>query len=128
MTLCQACVQGKLIARPSLWKLPNELPPMLSRLHGDICGPITPMSGPFRYFLVLVDASGRQSHVSLLSTRNLAFANLLSMLIRFKAHFPDHPIKTLRIDNAQEFQSKSFKDYCIATGIDLTYLVPYEHA
>lgn len=101
---------------------------MLSRLHGDICGPINPMSGPFRYFLVLIDASGKQSHVSLLSTRNLAFANLLSMIIRFKAHFPDYPIKTLRMDNAQEFRSRSFEDYCTATGIDLTYSVPYEHA
>ena len=128
MSLCEACVQGKLIAKPSLYKLPHELPPMLSRLHGDICGPITPMSGPFRYFLVLVDASGRQSHVSLLSSRNLAFANLLSMLIRFKAHFPDYPIQTLRMDNAQEFRSKAFEDYCKATGIDLTYSVPYEHA
>ena len=78
MPLCQACVQGKLIAKPSPWTLPHELPPMLSRLHGDICGPISPMSGPFQYFLVLVDASGKQSHVSLLSTRNLVFANLLS--------------------------------------------------
>jgi len=47
MTQCTTCVQDKLIASPSLWKLSNELPPMLSRLHGDICGPITPMSGPF---------------------------------------------------------------------------------
>jgi len=84
------------------------------------------MSGPFRYFLVLVDALGRQSHVSLLSTRNLAFANLLSMLIRFKAHFPNYPIKTFHMDDAQEFRSRSFEDYCIATGIDLTYSVPYK--
>jgi len=78
--------------------------------------------------LVLVDALGRQSHVLLLSIRNLAFANLLLMFIRFKAHFLDYPIKTLCMDNAQEFQSKSFEDYYTATEIDLTYSVPYEHA
>jgi len=50
MTLCQACVQGKLIAKPSLWKLSHELTPMFSRLHGDIYGPITPMTRPFRFF------------------------------------------------------------------------------
>jgi len=101
---------------------------MLSRLHGDICGPITPMSRPFQYFLVLIDALNKQSYISLLSTRNLAFANLLSMLIHFKAHFLDYPIKTLRMDNAQEFWSRSFKDYYNAMGIDLTYSVLYEHA
>lgn len=47
LTFCQACVQGKLIAKPSLWHLPHELPPMLLRLHGDICSRITPMSEPF---------------------------------------------------------------------------------
>ena len=50
------------------------------------------------------------------------------MLICFKAHFPDYPIKTLRMDNAQEFRSKSFEDYCTTTRIELTYSVPYEHA
>jgi len=76
---------------------------MLLKLHGDIFSPIIPMSGPFQYFLVLIDASGRQSHVSLLLTKNLAFANLLSILIQFKAHFLDYPIKMLWMDNAQEF-------------------------
>ena len=33
----------------------------------------------------------------------------------------------LRMDNAKEFRSKHFEDYCIATKIDLTYVVPYEH-
>ena len=32
------------------------------------------------------------------------------------------------MDNAQEFRSHAFKDYCIANGITLTYSVSYEHA
>jgi hypothetical protein len=32
------------------------------------------------------------------------------------------------MDNAKEFKSHAFEDYCIATGINLTYSVPYEHA
>jgi hypothetical protein len=46
--VCGTCAQGKMIQRPSRWKLPTELPPRLHRLHGDICGPIIPASGPFR--------------------------------------------------------------------------------
>ena len=65
---CASCSQGKFIKQPSKWKLPSELPEPLERLQGDICGPIVPPSGPFRYFLVLVDASGRHAEVSLLST------------------------------------------------------------
>ena len=32
------------------------------------------------------------------------------------------------MDNAKEFRSHDFEDYCTATGIALTYSVPYEHA
>ena len=126
--VCGACAQGKFINRPSRWKLPAELPPRLHRLHGDICGPITPHSEPFRYFMVLVDATGVHFEVTLLSTRNIIFAKLLAMLIKFKAHYPEFPVKTLRMDNAGEFKSQQFEDYCMAIGIELTYSVPYEHS
>ena len=49
---CVACIKGKFIKRPSKWHLPKELPPPLFRLHGDICGPINPPSGIFRYYFV----------------------------------------------------------------------------
>ena len=32
-----------------------------------------------------------------------------------------------RMDNAKEFRSQQFEDYCVALGISLTYSVPYEH-
>ena len=125
---CEACIQGKMIKRPSQWQLPTELPPPLHRLQGDICGPINPPSSSFRYFLVLIDASGSHLEVALLTTRNLVFSRILAILIRYKNHFPEHPVKFLRMDNALEFRSQAFEDYCTATGITLTYSVPYEHS
>ena len=50
---------GKLIVRPSINKIMSESPVFLERIHGDICGPIHPPCGPFRYFMVLIDASTR---------------------------------------------------------------------
>ena len=126
--MCTACAQGKMINQPSRWKLPTELSPQLHRLHGDICGPIAPPSGPFRYFMVLVDAAGIQFEVSLLSTRNIVFSKLLAMLIKFRTHYLNYPVKTLRMDNVGEFKSQHFEDYCMATGIEFTYSVPYEHS
>ena len=49
---CKACSQGKLIIGLSPTKVGNERPVFLSRIHGDICGPIPPPYGPFRYFMV----------------------------------------------------------------------------
>ena len=112
---CASCSQGKFIKQPSKWKLPSELPEPLECLQGDICGPIVPPSGPFRYFLVLVDALGRHAEVSLLSTRNMAFPKLLAMILKIRARYPNANIKTLRMDNAGEFRSQTFEDYCIAS-------------
>ena len=50
------------------------------------------------------------------------------MLIKFRTHHPDFPVKTLRMDNAKEFRSQDFEDYCLAIGINLIYSVPYEHS
>jgi len=124
---CPACSQGKLIIRPSPSKIQNELPAFLERIHGDICGPIHPPCGPFRYFMVLIDASTRWSHVCLLSTRNLAFSRLLAQIIRLRAQFPDHSIKTIRLDNAGEFTSQAFNDYCMSIGIKVEHPVAHVH-
>ena len=124
---CVACIQGKLITKPSPVKVAIECPKFLERIQGDICGPITPSSGPFQYFMVLIDASTRWSHVSLLSTRNVAFARLLAQIIRLRAQFPDYNIKKIRLDNAGEFTSQSFKDYCMSIGIEVEHSVAHTH-
>ncbi|PRQ53193.1 putative RNA-directed DNA polymerase [Rosa chinensis] len=126
-SFCKACSFGKLGPRPSYAKDPKILIPFLQRIQGDICGPIQPSCGPFKYFMVLVDASTRWSHVALLSTRNAAYAKLLAQIIRLRAHYPDHPIKSIRLDNAGEFTSKTFDDYCMSLGIDVEHPVPHVH-
>ena len=79
---CVTCSQGKLIVRSSHTKVKFEFPIFLERVHGDICGPIHPPCGPFRYFMVLIDASTRWSHVCLLATRSIAFSRLLAQIIK----------------------------------------------
>jgi hypothetical protein len=55
--ICIACSQGKFIVRPSPAKIGYESLAFLEPIQGDICGPIHPASGPFRYFMVLIDTS-----------------------------------------------------------------------
>jgi hypothetical protein len=57
--VCTSCAIGKLILWPSLFKIHAEPLRFLERIQGDICGPIQPLCGPFRYFMVLIDASTR---------------------------------------------------------------------
>jgi hypothetical protein len=124
---CTPCYQGKLIIRPSPTKVGIESPAFLERIHGDICGPVDPPCGNFRYFMVLIDASSRWSHVCLLSSRNMAFARLLAQIIRLRAQFPDYQIKNIRLDNAAEFSSRAFNDYCLSIGINVEHPVAHVH-
>lgn len=117
--ICEACGKDT--------KVGIESPTFLEWIHGDICGPIYPSSGPFRYFMVLIDASTRWTHVCLLSTRIYAFAKFIAKIIKLRAHFPDYQIKSLRIDNACKFTSKVFDDYFMALGIKVEHPVPYVH-
>ena len=77
--------------------------------------------------MVLIDASPKWSHVCLLSTRNHAFAKLISQIIQIKNNFPGHHVKSIRMDNAEEFTSKTFDDYCMAMGITVEHSVPHVH-
>src|ERR1044072_1564660 len=60
---CSACSKGKLIIRPSPVKIGDESLIFLERIQGDICGPIHPPCGPFRYFLILIDARSEERRV-----------------------------------------------------------------
>ena len=108
-------------------KVITESPRFLERVQGDICGPIDPPSGPFKYFMVLIDASTRWSHVCLMSSRNQTFSKLLAQIIKLRAQFPDYPIKAIRLDNAAEYSSRAFNDYCMSIGITIEHPVPHVH-
>ncbi|GJT81215.1 retrotransposon protein, putative, ty1-copia subclass [Tanacetum coccineum] len=125
--LCTSCSLRKSIVRPSPLKVKNESPMFLERIQGDICGPIHPPCRPFRYFMVLIDASSRWSHVSLLSTRNVAFAKFLAQIIKLRAHFPDYIVKRcmypLHHHNAQKWVLKG--DWEFMFGFEYTSIIRY---
>ena len=56
---CVTSSQDKLIIRLSFTKVIFESLALLECIQGDICGPIHPPSGPFRYFMVLIDVYTR---------------------------------------------------------------------
>ena len=124
---CSACSQGKLITKLSHSKIIVECPSFLERIQGDICGPIHLPCGLFKYFMVLIDASTRWSHVCLLSTRNVTFVRLLAQIIRLRAQFLDYPIREIHLDNAGEFTSQAFNDYYMSIVIDVKHLVAHTH-
>ena len=56
-----------------------------------------------------------------------SFVKLLAQIIKLRAWFSDHPIKTICLDSADEFTSQTFDDYCISIGIDVEHLVAHTY-
>lgn len=48
-------------------------------------------------------------------------------MIKLRAQFPDHPIKSIRLDNVAEFSSMTFNDFCMTIGISIEHSVPHIH-
>jgi hypothetical protein len=116
---------GMLILRPSPLKIHAEPLKFLERIQENICCPIQLLCGPFRYFMVLIDASTRWSHVCLLSTRNPAFTKFMTQVIRLKTNCLEYRIKSIRMNNVAKFSSRAFNNYCMAQGIKVQHSVPY---
>jgi hypothetical protein len=57
----------------------------------------------------------------------MLFSKFIAQIIRLCASFPENCIKSIRMDNAGEFTSKAFNDYCLALGIDIQHCVPHVH-
>ena len=119
---CNAHSQRKIDNKSITKKIRNESNSCLEQIEGDICGPVHPSCESFRYFMILIYASTRWSHICLLSTCNQTFAKLLAQL---RTHFSDYPIKKNCFDDADEFTSHNFYEYNISIGIVVEHLLTH---
>jgi hypothetical protein len=44
-----------------------------------------------------------------------------------KANYPEYRLQSIRLDNAIEFSSRAFNDYCMAQEIEVQYSLSYVH-
>jgi hypothetical protein len=51
----------------------------------------------------------------------------MMQVIRLKANYPEYRLKSISLDNAAEFSSWAFNDYCMAQGIEVQHSVSYVH-
>ncbi|TPX30019.1 DNA-directed DNA polymerase [Synchytrium microbalum] len=121
---CSTCDISKM-TRAKFGTAPRKDYQILERIDVDIQGPISPKSMGCGYALVVIDYRTRKSVVTLMDTRSKAMASILSSIFRLQGPFPTNRIQTIRLDNAAEFKSQDFQDYCSANGITLEYSTPY---
>jgi transposase InsO family protein len=56
-----------------------------------------------------------------------AISKFMMQVIRLKANYSEHRLQSIRLDNAAEFSSRAFNDYCMAQGIEVQHSVLYVH-
>jgi transposase InsO family protein len=97
----------------------------LELVHGDLCGPISPVTlGGRRYFLLLVDDATRYMWVALLTTKD-AVAGAVKHLQALAEKKSGRKLRALRTDNGREFIVTKFAAYCTEEGIKRHYSAPY---
>ncbi|TPX45193.1 DNA-directed DNA polymerase [Synchytrium endobioticum] len=121
---CKTCKVAKLIEQPYSLSVDKGYQ-MLERVDVDIQGPLSPPSDGNSYVLITVDYRSRLGMIDLLPSRSQAFAAILACIYKMQAHHPNLQPRVIRIDNALEFRSNRFNEYCIANGIRVEYSPPY---
>jgi transposase InsO family protein len=123
--ICEACLTGKHRRTPfphqALWRATEPL----ELVHGDICGPISPVtSNGNHYFLLLVDDYSRYMWVVLLPTKDgvsTAIKNVQAAAERKSGK----QLCALRTDRGGEFTVIHFKEYFTELGIQHQLTAPY---
>ena len=125
---CEACTLGKFQTGKPNVTANKVLPEFLSELSVDVHGPVSPISGPFKYFMVVVCRGTRMCHVYLLTTKDLVLTQTVKHIVKMKTQYSERRIKKIRFDNAQEFVSESMRRFLEAHGIEHEACVEYNHA
>ena len=114
--ICKGSAKGKNIKNP-FPKSETKTKGTLELIHLDACGPIpsTSLSG-YEYYVTFIDDYSRKTWIYFLKAKDEVFGKFKE----FKALIENHSerrIKTLRIDDGGEYNSKYFESFCKEAGI-----------
>jgi transposase InsO family protein len=121
---CDTCVLTKQRWLPFPRQASFHAKEKLELVHGDLYGPVTPVTpGGRRFFLLLVDDVSRYMWVVLLDTKAAA----ADAIKRHQAAAEEcgRKLRVLRTDNGGEFMEAEFAAYCTDEGIQLHFSVTY---
>jgi hypothetical protein len=89
----------------------------LELVHGDLCGPISPVTPRGnKYFLLLVDDLSRYMWVATIPSKDRAAAAIKDIQAQADGE-SGLKLKALRTDHGGEFTVMEFMDYCVAEGV-----------
>jgi transposase InsO family protein len=98
---------------------------MLELVHGDLCGPVTPVTpSDNKFFFLLIDDLSRYMWVSMMSSKDQA----MTAFVAFKGWAEAQSrrkLRTVHTDRRGEFTTRAFLDHCVEEGIQRHLTAPY---
>jgi transposase InsO family protein len=123
--VCDSCLVGKQRRAPFPAQARRRAESALELVHGDLCGPVTPVTpSGNQYFLLLVDDMSRYMWVRLLSSKDQAPSEIKNFQAAVEVE-TGKKLKVLRTDRGGEFTSVEFGRYCAERGVERQFTAPY---
>nr|ABA97637.1 retrotransposon protein, putative, Ty1-copia subclass [Oryza sativa Japonica Group] len=124
MKFCERCVFGK-HKRVKFNTSVHRTKGILDYVHADLWGPSRkPSLGGARYMLTIIDDYSRKVWPYFLKHKDDTFAAFKEWKVMIERQ-TEKEVKVLRTDNAGEFCSDAFDDYCRKEGIVRHHTIPY---
>ena len=122
---CEGCAMGKMHRKPFPKKSQHRSTQPLQLIHSDICGPMNVKSvGGSRYFVTFIDDFSRFTHVYMIQNKSEVL-DKFQEFVQLTENLMGYRVKALRSDNAQEYKSMAFMQYCKEKGIRKDNTIPY---
>ena len=120
---CSICARANIKRTPFPQIASHRATRPLQRIHSDICGPLPPCYGGFKYFILFICCYSRYITLYFMKSRD----EVLEHFTNFHTvaeNFCGSKITLLRVDNAPELTKGKFASYCQNAGIAYEKTVP----
>ena len=120
---CAICSKANIKCSPFPHKASHRATRLLERIHSDICGPLPPCFGSYRYFILFIDCFSRFTSLYLMKARDEA-PDLFMHFRSAAENFTKQKVTFLRVDNVPELIKGRFLSECVSAGISYEKTVP----
>jgi Integrase core domain len=120
---CVICAKANIKHSPFPQKASHRATRLLERIHCDICGPLPPSYGSYRYFILFICCYSRYISIYLMKSHDEAYMHF-STFRSLAENFCGQRISILRVDNAPELVRGKLEQYCTTSGITYEKTVP----
>ena len=120
---CAICARANIKRSPFPQKASHRATRLLERIHCDICGPLPPCYGSYRYFILFICCYSRYISVYFMKSRDEAYQHFSSFR-SLAENFSREHISILRVDNAPELVRGKLEQCCNSLGITYERTVP----